>query len=722
MYKRREFIVLAMYSLAITVFLNSCHSSSLGGLDEQTAKTWREYLGGPYRSHYSSLKQINVSNVAQLEIAWEYELGDTGNIETSPIIIGDTLFGKSASGLPFAINAASGEEYWNIKGEKFNLSSNSRGVNYWESDKDQRILYTHGQWLYAVDATTGNRIYSFGDSGRVSLKKGLRRSAHDKMVISTTPGSIYKNLIIMPLRVSEGSGAAKGYVQAFNIKTGDLVWVFKTVPDPGEFGYDTWPKNAFKNTDIGGVNNWAGMAIDRKRGIVYVPTGSPAFDYYGGNREGKNLFASTLLALDAQTGKRIWSYQFVHHDIFDRDLPAPPTLLTVTHNGEKIDAVAQITKHGYVFLFNRVTGRPLFPIKEQPVPQSHVPGEQTWPTQPFPTKPAPFARVKLTEKDINIHAKNYNELLNIFRNSRTDGPFTPPGLKQNAFIFPGLDGGGEWGGAAVDPHGILYVNSSAVPWYLQLVPNFDEEELKKLSLGNRLFLTTCSQCHGADLEGEKSAGIPALLNIKDDHSENYVTQVISNGKGMMPAFGGTLSKKETKAIVNYIFGRKEKMMNESGVIDNESKQLKPNKLAVPYRIHHTRFMTSDGYPAINPPWGTLSAIDMNTGEFVWRDTLGTHPELKEVYGTSKTGTLNFGGPIVTAGNLLFIASTPDSLFKAYDKTTGELLWKTKLPAPGFATPATYQVNGKQYVVIACGGSGQLGIKARIIYVAFALPD
>ncbi len=724
---KRNHSILSICCMSFVGFLISCwgckDSSFSNESSNRIQKTWREYLGDSHRTHYSSLKQINASNVRQLDIAWEYTpLGDTGDIETNPIIIADTLYGKAANGLPFAINAATGQEYWKIEGKEFNSASPSRGVNYWTDGKDGRILYTHGPWLYAIDATTGKEIISFGDSGRISLKKGLNKDSENKWVISTSPGAIYKDIIIMPLRVSEGEYAAKGFIQAFNIKTGDLTWVFRTIPNPGEYGYDTWPKDAYKNPEIGGANCWAGMAVDMERGIVYVPTGSAAYDFYGGNRHGENLFASSLLALDAQTGKRIWSFQFVHHDIFDRDPPAAPTLLTVKRDGKKVDAVAQVTKQGYVFLFNRVTGEPLFPIKETPVPQSHVPGEQTWPTQPLPDRPAPFARVKLTMEDINIHAKNYDELLNIFNNSRSDGPFTPPGLKQNAFMFPGLTGGAEWGGAAVDPDGILYINSSDVPWYLQLIPKTEENELKKLSLGNRLFLTTCSQCHGANLEGEKDAGIPALLDIKKDHSRNYVTQVISNGKGMMPAFGSVLSKKQTEAIVNYIFEGRDKVVSDFGLTKNKTKQLEINRLSVPYTMRYKRFMTSDGYPAINPPWGTLSAIDMNTGEYVWRDTLGMNPELNEIYGTSKTGSENFGGAIVTAGNLLFIAATSDSLFKAYDKRTGKLLWKTKLPAPGFATPATYEVNGKQYVVIACGGGNKPGIKAKNIYVAFSLPN
>jgi quinoprotein glucose dehydrogenase len=722
---KRIYIIVSICCISFVGFLVGCGgnrgTSSSNELSNKMQRTWSEYLGGPHRTHYSALNQINRSNVGQLAVAWEYALDDTGNIETSPVIIGDTLYGKGANGLPFAVNAATGKEYWKIEGKEYNFASNSRGVNYWASGEDKRIIYTHGPWLYAIDATTGKSVVSFGDSGRVSLKEGLNKASENKMVISTSPGAIYKDIIIMPLRVSESEGAAKGFIQAFNIKTGNLVWVYRTIPNPGEDGYDSWPKNAYENPEIGGANSWAGMAIDRERGIVYVPTGSAAFDFYGGNRIGKNLFASSLLALDVQSGKRIWSFQFVHHDIFDRDPPAPPTLLTVTRDGKKVDAVAEITKQGYVFLFNRVTGEPLFPVKETPVPQSHVPGEQTWPTQPLPTKPAPFGRVKLTKEDINTHAENYDELLKVFHNSRSEGPFTPAGMKQATLIFPGLDGGGEWGGAAVDPDGILYVNSSAVPWVLKLLPKFSERELEKLTVGHQLFLTTCSRCHGANLQGNKGAGIPALFDIKQHQSKDYVAQVISNGRGMMPAFGSVLTKEESKSIVDYIFGEEKEAKDKSGSDKSEKKQFERNKLGVPYKIYISRFMTAGGYPAINPPWGTLSAINMNTGEYVWRDTLGRHPELKEKYGTSKTGALNFGGPIVTAGNLLFIASTPDSLFKAYDKGTGELLWVTKLPAPGFATPATYEVDGKQYIVIACGGSSQLGIKARIIYVAFSLP-
>lgn len=682
-----------------------------------TYKAWREYLGGPHRNHYSSLQQVNRSNVSRLKVAWIYCTHDKGAMETNPIIIGDTLYGMTAGGQPFAINAATGKEYWQRKGTKFNGLSISRGLAYWAKGKDKRILFTHGHWLYALDATTGEVIPSFGHAGRTSLKTGLLKAAQNKMVISTSPGTVYKDLIIMPLRVSEGIGAAKGYIQAFNVKTGKLAWVFHTIPWPGEYGYNTWPKNAYKDPNIGGANCWTGMAIDRKRGIVYVPTGSPAYDFYGGNRIGKNFFANTLLALDARTGDRIWSFQFVHHDILDRDLPAPPNLLTITHHGKKVDAVAQITKYGYIFLFDRETGEPLFQIKERPVSQSHIPGEQSWPTQPFPIQPKPFARQTLTPKDINPYAEDREELVKILHKSQSKGPFTPLS-KQETIVIPGLNGGGEWGGAAADPDGILYINSSDIPYLMELEPKPSKEIRRHLGMGHRLFNVNCSRCHGENRQGHPNSGIPSLANIKDRRSKEFVTNVISNGRGRMPSFNSELSGKEKEAIVAFLFGEKKQTLD----LDSEAgrKQFGADNLEIPYKISgYTRFLTKNGYPAICPPWGSLSAINLNTGKYIWKVTLGTHPEL-EAKGIPKTGSQNFGGPLVTAGNLLFIAATPDAIFKAYDKTNGKLLWKTKLPAAGFATPATYQVDGKQYVVIACGGGSKLDAPKGMWYVAYSL--
>ncbi len=688
------------------------------GVSFGSGKDWYEYQGGPDRNQYSTLDQITPSNVNELEVVWEYHTGDTGQVQTNPIIVNDTLYGMTATVHPFALNAATGEEYWRQRGEGPDELNSNRGLVYWKDENDTRILYTYNEWLYALNASTGEPIPSFADSGRVSLKTGLGEDARDKMVMSTTPGTVYEDLIIMPLRVSEGIGAADGHIQAFNIRTGELEWVFHTIPKPGELGYETWPEDAHKDPDIGGANNWAGMAVDRERGIVYVPTGSAAYDFYGGNRKGENLFSNTLLALNAATGERIWHFQFVHHDILDRDLPAPPNLLTVTHNGKRIDAVAQTTKQGYVFVFDRETGEPLFPIEERPVPGSDIPGEHAWPTQPFPTKPAPYARQTLTEEDISPYAANREELMETVRNSRSEGPFTPLS-EHGTIIFPGLDGGAEWGGAAADPDGILYVNSNQMAWHISLGPSVPEEEMADLSLGERIYTTNCTACHGPDLSGSPESGFPSLRDIDNRLSKEHVSNVISRGQGMMPAFGSKFSEEETQALMAFLYGEEEQgpdSLKESGM-----EQSYENMPEVTYQISgYTRFVDKDGYPAVRPPWGTLNAIDLNTGEYVWKEILGDYPDLRNE-DDPKTGTQNYGGPVVTAGGVLFIAGTRDGKLRAFDKKTGELLWETELPAAAFATPSTYEVDGRQYIVVACGGT-KLDTPGGDSYVAFALPE
>lgn len=669
---------------------------------------WAEYLGGPDRNHYSELDQITTDNISSLTKAWEYHTGDSGEVQCNPIVIDGVLYGVTAKNQPFALNAATGEEIW-----RFNLPSGSnyninRGVAYWEDRHEKRILFAGGAWLYALDAKTGKSIVAFGDSGRVSLKEGLGGNAVDKYVISTTPGTVFEDLIMMPLRLSEGADAAPGYIQAFNIRTGKLAWVFHTIPHPGEAGYDTWPENAYKNTDVGAANSWAGMSVDRKRGILFVPTGSAGFDFYGGNRKGQNLFANSLVALNARTGERIWHYQIIHHDLWDRDLPAPPNLITIQKEGRTIDAVAQVTKAGRIFVFDRETGEPVFPIDEVPVPASDMPGEEAWPTQPVPQLPVPFSRQYLTETDINPYSEDKDSLLTVFRKAR-NGHFIP--LSQTpTILFPGCDGGAEWGGAAVDPKGIMYVNANEMAWIFTLSPTPEEDDLAGLTPGRKLYTQYCSSCHGSELKGNPASGYPSLTDIGKKQTRNDVSRIITGGKGMMPGFT-MISAGEKQALMAYLFGEE-----KTEATPTTAKQKKPH---MPYKFDgYTKFLDSKGLPAISPPWGTLTAIDLNTGQKVWQEVLGEMKALKE-QGIEKTGTENYGGPLITAGGVLLIAATKDEKFRAFEMKTGKLLWETTLPASGFATPSTYQVNGKQYVVIACGGT-KLGTKKGDSYVAFAL--
>lgn len=675
---------------------------------------WREYLGDSGRSHYSPLAQVDRGNVGQLELAWEYRTGDAGEMQTNPLIVGGTLYGITASGGIFALDAATGKERW-----RWNDAENPkpakrvvRGLTYWEKGDDKRLLFAAASYLYAVEARTGMAITSFGENGRTSLRAGLGDTAAKKHVISTTPGTLCGDLIVMPLRLSEGPDSAPGYVQAFDVQTGKLAWVFRTIPLPGEFGHETWPSAAHKNFDVGGANCWAGMAYDAQRHILFVPTGSAAPDFWGGARAGSNLFANCLLALDARTGKRLWHFQFVHHDIWDRDLPSPPVLLTVRQGGKARDVVAQTTKSGHVFVFDRVTGESLFPIEERPVSKSTVPGEVSWPTQPLPLKPAPFARQTLGDDDIATHAADREKLLARFRAAKR-GVYEPFSHEHETVIIPGFDGGSEWGGVAADPSGILYVNSNEMAWMARLkeVPGVDA--LAHLSPGQRTYVATCSGCHGSERQGNPAANLPPLHNVGTRRSREEVAQLIVAGKGMMPGFPA-LPESDRQALVDFLFGTEKTEATAPAARGAAAPR-------APYRLDgYNRFIDSKGYPAITPPWGTLTAIDLNTGEHRWQVPLGEYAELT-AQGIAPTGTENYGGPVVTAGGLVFIAATKDAKLRAFDRENGKILWSADLPAPGFATPATYSVRGRQYIVVAAGGT-KLGTKKADSYVAFALPQ
>lgn len=591
---------------------------------------WPCVGGDPGCMRHSPLDQINRANVAKLEVAWTYRTGEKKvPIECTPVVVDGVMYLTTAESRVVALAGATGEELWSFdpfatRNRTGPLASGgvNRGVAYWsdgQPDGERRILLgTADGNLYSIDARTGKLDPSFGEQGAKDLREDLQRNIAKLNYGPTSPPAVYRDVVIVGVSCDEGPGpAAPGDVRGFDVRTGKQRWRFHTVPRPGELGHDTWEGDSWR--DRGGANAWGGFSVDQQRGIVYCGTGSATFDFYGGDRKGKNLFANCTLALDAMTGQRRWHFQTLHHDLWDHDIPTYPNLVRVSHDGKAIDAVAQVTKTGYVYLFERDSGKPLFDIVERPVTSSDVPGEAAWPTQPIPVKPPPFSRQGMTEDDLsNLSPASHKFVLNRFRKLRGGPSFNPPSV-QGTIVVPGFHGGATWSGASFDPAtGILYVNSNNVP--------------------------------------------------------NVVTL-------------------------------------------RETSESSPARYG---HLGYHRFLDQDGYPAIKPPWGVLNAIDLNTGQFAWRATLGEFAELTK-QGIPQTGTENFGGTIVTAGGLVFIGGTMDERFHAFDKSTGELLWQAKLPAGGYATPCTYMIDGRQFVVIAAGGGGKLGTKPGDAFVAFALP-
>jgi quinoprotein glucose dehydrogenase len=563
-----------------------------------------------------------------LKVAWTFHTGDlrpneVSTIECSPIVVDGVMYVTSPTLKVFAINAGTGAKLWEFdpgpSGQRV-----SRGVTYWEGGSDKRIFSTAGSYLYALDAHTGKIVSSFGTNGKVDLREGLGRDVANQRVVSSTPGVIFKDLLILGTSVNEGPDPTPpGHVRAYDVRTGKIAWIFHTIPHPGEKGYDTWSPDSW--TKSGSANCWGGMSLDEKRGVVYLATGSPAYDFFGSDRKGDNHFSDSVVAVKADTGKYVWHFQTVHHDLWDYDLACAPVLLQVTHGGRKIDAVAQVTKTGFVFLLDRNTGKPLFPVEERAVPPSVLAGEFASPTQPFPLKPPALMRQQFTEADVtDISPEAHADVLKKFRAARFRGIYDPPS-EEPMIQFPGFHGGCNWSGAACDPTtGMLYANVNELP---------NIHTMKKTDNG-------------------------------------FPYPYVSTG--------------------------------------------------------YFRFNDAEGYPGIKPPWSTLNGVDLNAGTIAWKKTLGEYPALVK-RGIRNTGTETFGGCIVTAGGLVFIGGTKDAKFRAFDKANGAVLWEAQLEAGGNATPCTYEVNGKQYVVIAAGGgAGQRtpdvgDTKSGDSYVAFALP-
>jgi glucose dehydrogenase len=767
---------------------------------------WPAYNGGLDGDHYSRLTQIDRSNVKQLQVVWTFDTNEKGGLQSNPLIVGRTLYSYTPTQKIVAVDAVTGMLKWRFD-SGVNGTQPVRGMSFWNDNGAGRIFAGVMNFLYCLDAETGKPIATFGEGGRVDLRKDLRGDYEKQSIALTTPGIIYKDLIIVGGRNPETHPSPPGDIRAFDLRTGKLRWSFHTIPHPGEPGYETWPKEAWKTA--GAANNWAGMSLDEERGIVYVPTGSPVMDFYGGDRVGDNLYADCLLALDANTGKRIWHFQGVHHDIWDRDFPSPPALVTLKRGGKNVEAVVQTSKQGYVYLFDRITGQSLYPMEERPYPASTVPGEVAAKMQPLPGGPEPFARQRLTEDMMTARTPEVHDwAVKTFHDLRSDGQFLPFTVGGQTVVFPGFDGGAEWGGPAVDPvNGILYVNANEMVWLGGLIPTPHGG-----NSGSRVYREQCAVCHGIDLAGSPPA-FPSLVKIDDRLTDAKITQTIHQGIGRMPSFPN-IDEARTADLLNYLrtgdagsAAADKKEMASTPVAGSVQQKDSDPKGATIYRencaachgehlegvpklspalagvgsrlsvaqatkvIHegkglmppvpgvnkrdldallrflgvgvaagpettgapeedegpyifsgYKKFLDPEGYPAFVPPWGTLNAIDLNTGKYLWKIPFGEYPDLAR-QGMKNTGSENYGGPVLTAGGVLFIGATVfDRRFHAFDAKTGELMWETELPFAGMATPSTYMIDGKQYVVIASSGGRDPKSPVGGAYIAFALPD
>lgn len=681
------------------------------GASEGKYRSWTITGGGVDQIRYSELNQIHRGNISKLQLAWKYDTKDAfeaSEMQCNPIIVDGLMYATTPRLRVIALDAATGTLKWSFDpndGKHSGTRYRHRGMTYWTDGKEGRLFFGAGSWLYALDAKTGKRVPGFGKDGRLDLREGLGRDPETLNVGANSPGVIYKDLLILGSIVSEDLPSAPGDIRAYDVRTGQLHWNFHTIPRPGEFGYETWPKEAWKHA--GGANSWPGLALDAARGIVFAPTGSAAFDYYGADRAGNNLFANSLLALKADTGERLWHFQFIRHDVWDRDLPAPPSLVTLRRNGRNIDAVAQITKSGHVYVFERETGKPLFPMEDRKAPQDAVDGEALAATQPFLLEPPPFVRQSFTEDIVTKRTPEaHKSVLERFRKLK-NGTFVAPS-NEGTIIFPGLDGGGEWGGASWDPEtGLFYVNANEMAWILKLVPR---TRVQRLMSARQLYSSQCASCHKEDLSGTPPE-FPSLRNLSERSNWERVRTVITKGAGRMPAFAqlGDNAADGLTALLLTADNRSVRVSSAASTSD------------LKYRLDgYVRFEDPEGYPAVTPPWGTLSALDLNTGKYKWQIPFGEIPALV-AQGLRNTGSENYGGGVVTKGGLLFIGATNyDHKFRAFDKLTGKVLWETTLDAAGNATPAVYEVNGRQFVVIGAGG-GKWKRPSGGTYYAYALP-
>lgn len=679
---------------------------------------WRVYRGDPGGTQYSPLALIHAANVHTLQPAWVYHTGDASQRSTmhvNPIVVDGVMYVTTPSLKAVALDAATGRELWVFDPARYSeghavIRLRNRGVTYWQGARGARIFHFVKDRAYALDARSGRLITSFGKGGYIDLRENLGVDPAGVSLEMTSPGAVYKDLLILGSRVNESYDASPGHIRAYDAVTGTLRWIFHTIPQEGEFGGDTWKR--VKGENYGGANAWGGITVDERRGWIFCATGSATDDFYGAFRQGANLFANSVLALDATTGTRKWHYQTVHHDLWDYDNPPAPMLATLTTGGSSRDVVVQLTKMGFTFVLDRDTGESLFPVQEVPVPRSDVPGEAAWPTQPFPLKPRALVRQSLTQADLtNITPEAHAHALREFVKYRSGSIYTPPSL-QGTLTLPGHLGGGEWHGASFDPGlNVLYVNVNDAPTINRLRPVHSLPASTKatpVQLGRWIYERTCASCHGAGRQGFPPL-TPPLMHLTLGRQE--IQSVILQGRNSMPAFR-QFTPNEMNAIVEYMTSAA-----GAGELDDAAKGAPERYTLEEYSL----FTGEEGVPAVAPPWGSLNALDLVSGEILWKVPLGEYPQLV-AKGIRNTGTMNFGGAVATAGGIVFVAATADEKFRAFESHSGRGLWEYQLPAGGYATPSVYMTGGREYVAIAAGGGGKNATKSGDAIIAFALAD
>jgi quinoprotein glucose dehydrogenase len=714
-----------------------------------------DYGGSPDNAKFMTLDQINKSNVASLKVAWTYPTQDNVSYVFNPVVVDNVMYVLARNNSLVAIDATTGKEIWIH--EALNGIA-PRGVNYWESKdrKDRRILFQMNSYLQAIDAQTGKSILTFGSNGVVNLREGLGRNAAEIIQTqSRNPGKIFENLIIMGSAPGEQYISPPGDLRAFDVVTGKLVWTFHTIPRPGEYGYETWPKDAWQYA--GAANTWGEITVDPVRGIAYFPTGSPTFDFYGADRHGANLFGNCLIALDARTGKRLWHFQTIHHDLWDWDNVAAPMLTTIRKDGRTIDVVALATKNGFLYVFDRLTGAPIWPIEERPVPPSDIPGEQAWPTQPFPTAPPPFAKQTFTVDDLNPYIltpaqrEEWKDRVSKMRGGLQ--MFTPPAM-QETIEMPGAQGGANWGTTASNPtNGTVYVLGINMPSILKMSqepprgggpPAMPTGDVQR---GARIYSDRCSSCHGPDREGSGNA--PTLIGVGARLAVTPMREIIRGGKDAMPPFDD-LNAADLDGVIAFLSSAPAGGSGGRGAG------------AAPVRITAGPIVAEGGAPAgrtlpkgealymvgppypqgvagadlrfyspygmngliIKPPFATLTAYDLNTGTIKWQVPSGGDDARAVSQGAQNTGFIRARtGIITTSAGLLFQAGG-DAKLRAYDVDSGKLLWTGELPAGSTGLSSMYEANGRQYIVVNATSAMSEAVGAprgAPGYVTFALP-